>query len=114
MLTYLQTPAQQARSLRDRAARSGILTSTGSRSEAGSKKERTRRRPEKGEHASAERILNAGRRRETKGPEVGPEAERAAEFILSAEEPEDDVDEAVRLIKQAGRRKWDTRKGEGG
>lgn len=35
--------------------------------------------------------------------EVGPEAERAAEFILSADGPDRDTERAVALIKNAGR-----------
>lgn len=99
MLNYLQTPAQRARNLEDRLARTSTPSRRGTSSDAGSRTEPDRSPRDEGERA-AERILNAGGAREV---EVGPEARRAAEFILSAEELDADTERAVDLIKNAGR-----------
>lgn len=112
MLRYARTPKQEVRNLADRSARGGALTRS-------RPKTRSRREPDRepeGEREArraAEAIMNAGRRGSRRGLDVGPEAERAAEFIMSADDPdEENVDEAVELIKNAGPKR-DARKDEG-
>lgn len=108
MLSYAQTPAMERRNLEDRLGR---IPSKRSAAKARSRTEPDRTRKVERE-TGAERILSAGSRGSGE-VEVEPEAERAARFILEADDPDDDVEEAVDLIKEAGKPK-DTREDEGG
>lgn len=104
MLNYLQTPAQEARNLGDRLARASTRSRRGTSPDAGSrtKARSPDRREDAGGERGAERILSAGSRG-SREVDVEPEARRAANFILEADDPDDDVQESVRRIKEAGR-----------
>lgn len=105
MFSYAQTPAMERRNLEDRLARASTRSrhetspDAGSRTKARSPEAEAPRVADSGRRA-AEKILNARGAREV---DVEPEARRAADLILSAERPDEDVAEAVDLIKNAGR-----------